>query len=93
MFIGSAPGGGARGQGDFDFTGHFGDPTDKEGRTKSGVSQSYSTFTGPDGKSNGFFVQDHNNGALPAQHVITYQPILPAVLMQLNRCPFPIYFY
>ena len=56
---------GERGQPEFGFTGHFGDATDKDGRIKSGVSSSYSTFTGPDGKSNGFFVKDHNNGGGP----------------------------
>jgi hypothetical protein len=60
--------GGGGGQPGFDFPPSFGDI--KDGRN-GGVSQSYSTFTGPDGKSNGFIVKDHNNGGQPAQPVNT----------------------
>ena len=58
----------ARGQPEFDFParGSFGEAA-KDGR--GGVSQSYSTFTGPDGKSSGFFVPDHNNGGAPGGQV------------------------
>lgn len=54
----------------YDFTSHFGEPTDKEGRIKAGgVSQSYSTYTGPDGQRTGFFVKDHNSPNQPNEQI------------------------
>ena len=59
----------ARGQQEFDFPARGSIGEAKDSRGVGGVSQSYSTFTGPDGKSSGFFVPDHNNGGAPGQQV------------------------